>query len=144
MENGEKTDERRKLIESLPEHLRVIFEKKLKELYNELDTELKDWHFDLEKEGLKQYYKKDNVWVIQRSEFEVGDISLETMVKYQTEPGFRHKYDNLLQAYEIIKEIQPNVHLVRVEIKGKFMLISPRDFVGYRIFGWLDANVLWA
>ena len=127
------------LIAALPEGVKKQYEEKLASALKELDDKREGWSLAIEKNGLSLYAKKDKVWVTQRSETEIP-LSLEVLVPYLQDTEFRKKYDNLLDGYEVLKTLQPNVQIIRSQIKGKF-LISARDFVTYRIFGYLDENV---
>ena len=124
----------------LSPELKAQFEAKLEHLHKELAEENQDWNLSVEKNGLKLFNKKDDRWIIQKSE---TDISLpqNVLIPYLQNTEFRKKYDNLLESYEYLKKVQDNVQIVRSQIKGKYLIISPRDFITYRIFGLIDENV---
>ncbi len=126
---------------NLPDDMVPQFESKLELLLKETDEKREGWTQAVDKSGLVLYTKSDNVWIVQRSET-IIDFPIETLVPYLSDPEFRAKYDNLLDGYEIIQKISDNVQLIRSQIKGKYLIISPRDFVTYRINGWLDDDVL--
>ena len=125
---------------SLPANVRPQFEKKLEMALKELDEKKEDWTLTMEKNGLQFYSKKDPVFIIQRSETDI-DLPISTLIPYLQDTEFRKKYDNLLESYETAKQLSPNVQLIRSQIKGKFMVVSPRDFVTYRVFGFIDDKV---
>ena len=120
--------------------LKEQFEKKLALLKRETADDDPDWLPAVKKGGLDLYTKKDSVWIVQKSEIEIN-LPLNVLIPYLQDVEFRKKYDNLLESYEFIKKIQDNVQIVRSQIKGKYLIISPRDFITYRMCGFIDEIV---
>ena len=128
----------RDTIES--ESIKVQFDKKLQQLEKEISDTDKDWNLSVEKSGTRLFLKNDPVWIILKSDTET-DIPMNTLVAYLSNIDFRMKYDNLIESLEKIKDVSDNVQIYRSQIKGKYLIISPRDFIAYRVSGYLDENV---
>ena len=128
----------RDTIES--ESIKVQFDKKLQQLEKEISDGDKDWNLSVEKSGTRLFLKNDPVWIILKSDTET-DIPMNTLVSYLSNINFRMKYDNLIESLEKIKDVSDNVQIYRSQIKGKYLIISPRDFITYRVSGYLDENV---
>ena len=90
--------------------------------------------------GFKMWSKKDDVWVTLYSEITV-EKPIEQLTLIYAKKEERLKFDDMLESIDVIKEVNDAFAILRTQMKGKFMIISPRDFITYRIFGWLDEKV---
>ena len=125
---------------SLPENVRALFDKKYASLQKEIQTDSPGWTVGFEKRDIKIFTKKDPVYIIQKSDSAIS-LDIEKVVPYLKDPDFRKKYDNLFETYDLIKKLTEDCILIRAQIKGKFMIVSARDFVTYVVTGWLDDDV---
>ena len=125
---------------SLPENVRALFQKKFSLLEAEMSPSSEGWAVGYENKGFKIYTKKDPVFIIQKSSVIIA-LPLEKVVPYLQNMELREKFDNLYENHEILKKITDNCFLVRYQMKGKFMIVSSRDFVMYRVNGYIDKDV---
>ena len=133
------------IVQGLPEGLREEFVKKLEtakaELKEPRDEGENGWKVLTTKLDFTVYNKPDKVWVTQRSESDIN-LPLARVVPYLQDISFRKSYDNLLDAVEVKQDHkEQNWQVIRSQIKGKFMIISPRDFITYRVFGYISEDL---
>ena len=124
---------------SLPEHCLRQFEKKFDEFVALLESR-RPGFTKLRSEGaFKAYSKKDDEFVIQYSENTL-EHPLDVVVACESNLARRLKYDDVLEKVELLREVSEHFSVVRSQMKSKFVVIAPRDFVTYRVHGYLDAG----
>ena len=127
--------------QNLPENCRRQFEKKFDGFLKQIDPAHKDWKLLKEDGTFKMYSKKDDDFVTLRSEY-VLPFPLATCYDRFNDAGIRLKYDTLMEKVEILKKVNDNFSIAKAQIKGKFLIVSPRDFVTYKVHGHLDEKVI--
>ena len=124
---------------SLPKNCLRQFEKKFDEFILFLEGS-KPGFQKLRSEGdFRAYSKKDEEFVVQYSENTV-EHPLDLVAACEADLARRPKYDQVLEKVEQVHAISDSFSVVRSQMKSKFGVIAPRDFVTYRVHGFLDEN----
>jgi len=123
----------------LPENVRRQFEKKFPQLMANMDPAYSNWNSVKEEGDFKLFNRKDEGFVTQRAHME-SNHNIESLIPLFKNIENRLKYDQVIEESEVIQKQSENFQILRSQIKGKFMVISPRDFVTYNVSGWLDKD----
>ena len=128
----------------LPDSICKQFEARM-EVFIPVATEANhggDWvlYKDDPAKTFRMWTKKDPVWVTLLSEI-IIEQPIDKVIATFSNKEERLKFDPMISDIDFIKKESDNCELLRTQIKGKMMVISARDFVVYKIFGWIDENV---
>ena len=128
------------LKEALPENVRRQFNAKYDQLLKEVGENSAGWTLGKNEGNFVYFTKADDVFVIQKSEITITH-PLERVIEVSGDKQARLKFDGNLEDIEYVVKGNEHYDILRAQIKGKFMVISPRDFVTYRVHGYIDDNV---
>ena len=128
----------------LPESICKQFEAHM-EVFIPIATEAKhgdEWIISKDDpvKSFKMWTKKDPVWVTLLSEITINQ-PIDKVIATFSNKDDRLKFDPMLSHIDLIKKETDNCELLRTQIKSKMMVISARDFVVYKVCGWIDDNV---
>jgi hypothetical protein len=128
------------LKSKLPENVKRQFEKKFETLMHNLEPTAPNFHQVKEDGVFHLYQRKDEGFVTQKAHME-SNHSIESLTPKWKDVDYRLKYDQIIEKVEIINKVNEHFAIIRSQIKGKFMVISPREFVTYNVYGWIDDKV---
>ena len=122
------------------ESIRAQFNAKLKYFEDEMNGGEVNWHQEVEKNNFRMFTQPSPKSFIVKSETECNH-SIATLIPYIRDMSIRHRYDNLIDSVVKIKDIASNIQIYYAQFKGKYLIVTPRDAVFYRVGGYVDENV---